>query len=156
MPKFLIEAECANLTDHHLFWCSKCKTNKVDSLEHSSGRFFCVLGQEFYGTVGDPKQVIFALCTGCLATDMWGLPEEEVKSPIISYLVPPRSTWKQVQNSPAFKTAFKKRELSVCINLVAREMRSSLEDAKELVVTLLDEVNHNDRSEFVSSLNSSN
>lgn len=40
-------------------------------------------------------------------------------------------------------TVFKKRELLSCINMTAAMMRSSLEDAKELVVHLLDEVNHN-------------
>jgi hypothetical protein len=137
MQKFLIEAECANLTEHHIFWCCKCLTNKIDSLEHSSGRFFCIQGQEFSQTVGDPKQVVFALCPTCLATDMWATPEKDTEPTTIYKILPP-STWAQVQESPLFKASFKKRELSACINMTAGMMRSSLEDAKELVINLLD------------------
>lgn len=150
MQRFLIETECANLTDHHLFWCSKCNTNKVDSLEHSTGRFFCISGQEFSQTVGEPKQVVFALCPTCLATDMWDTPEKEVK-PTLAFMSV-RSTWEQVQESVLFKAAFKKRDLSACINMTAGLMHSSLEDAKDLVIGLLDETNHIDRSVFVQSL----
>lgn len=133
MDKFLVETECAQLTDHHLFWCSKCNTNKVDSLEQSSGRFFCVSGHEFTGSVGECKQIVFALCPTCLATNMWGPLEEEVKPPTAN------CTWAEVQGSTYFTAALGRRELVTCINMARSLMNSSPEVATALVMSLLED-----------------
>lgn len=138
MNKFLVETECADLTDHHLFWCSKCNANKIDSLEHASGRFFCISGHEFNGSVGDCKRVLFAICTNCLATDMWASPPQIV--PQVSQ-VSLQQTFQQVQESPLFKSAFKKRDLKSCITMAAALMGSSLEAAEDCVVMLLQDQN---------------
>lgn len=134
MEKFLIEAECAHFTDHHLFWCSKCNTNKVDSLEHGTGRFFCLRGQEYNNAVGDPKQIVFALCTGCLSTDLWSQ-DEDVTVSVDKYHKP--YTWNQVLNAPYFMSWVKSNDIDLCVTMAAQLMNCSQQVARELVISLL-------------------
>ncbi len=145
MAKFLIEAECADDTlGHQLFWCCKCDTNKVDSLEHTTGRFFTVSGHEFAGTIGECKKIVFAVCTGCLSTNMWVPEPPKLTVPIKQkptikikqVLTKSPLTWNQVQKNPIFKHNLSNKDLEACVGVTVDLMECSPEVARELVSSI--------------------
>jgi len=57
-------------TEQQIFWCNECDSQKVDSNDETSGKYFIVFGHSWSQSSkqydGEYTGVMFTLCCNCL------------------------------------------------------------------------------------------